>query len=76
MATRVHADVKYDETVAGLGSLSGRTCAITGTTSGTGYWTAIAAARAGAARILLLNRPSERAERALAEIRRAGFADQ
>ena len=75
MAPRVHADVIYDETVAGLGSLSGRTCAITGTTSGTGYWTAIAAARAGAARILLLNRPSERAERALAEIRRAGSAD-
>ena len=73
MARRVHADVIYDETVAGLGSLSGRTCAITGTTSGTGYWTAIAAHSAGS-RILLLNRPSA-AERALAEIRRAGSAD-
>ena len=54
-------DEIYDDTVAALGSLAGRVCAITGTTTGTGYWTAIAAARCSAACIMLLNRPSSRA---------------
>eukprot|EP00966_Prymnesium_polylepis_P098931 2290873-Prymnesium_polylepis.1 len=68
-------DVIYDETVAGLGSLAGRVCAITGSTSGTGYHTAIAANRGGVACILLLNRPSPRAEGAVAPIKAAGAAE-
>ena len=41
-------------------SLRGKTVAITGTTSGTGYWTALVAVRKGADAVLLLNRPSHR----------------
>jgi NAD(P)-dependent dehydrogenase (short-subunit alcohol dehydrogenase family) len=64
------ADEIYDELVSGLGSLAGRVYAITGTTTGTGYWAAVAAVRSGAACVMLLNRPSSRAELALEEIKR------
>ena len=51
----------YDDFIKTLPSLSGRTMAITGTTSGTGYVAAQTVARKGA-RVILLNRPSERAD--------------
>lgn len=51
----------YDSYVEGLPSLSGKCVAITGCTSGTGYWCAIAAVRRGAGCVLLLNRRSDRA---------------
>ena len=44
--------------------MSGKTIAITGTTSGTGYITAKEAVSRGA-KVLALNRPSGRAERAI-----------
>jgi len=65
----VRSDDFFDDTVNALGSLAGRVCAITGSTSGTGYWAAVAAARRGASCILLLNRPSSRASAALAAIK-------
>ena len=40
-----------------------------GCTTGTGYWAAIAAARKGAACILMLNRKSGRADAALAKVK-------
>ena len=64
---RGQTDEIFDETVQGLG-LAGRVCAITGSTSGTGFFTAVAALRGGAACIVLLNRPSPRAEKAREEL--------
>uniref|UniRef100_A0A7S3LJ94 Protochlorophyllide reductase n=1 Tax=Aplanochytrium stocchinoi TaxID=215587 RepID=A0A7S3LJ94_9STRA len=55
-------DKHYASWVEKLPSLEGKTVAITGTTSGTGYWTAVAALRKGAKLVLLLNRKSTRAE--------------
>jgi NAD(P)-dependent dehydrogenase (short-subunit alcohol dehydrogenase family) len=54
---------------ASLPSLEGKTVAITGTTSGTGYIVARTAARKNADTILLLNRPSERAQKAEADLK-------
>ncbi|CAJ1950293.1 unnamed protein product [Cylindrotheca closterium] len=54
---------------ASLPSLEGKTVAITGTTSGTGYIVARTAARKNADTILLLNRPSERATKAEADLK-------
>ncbi|MEZ4384841.1 MAG: SDR family NAD(P)-dependent oxidoreductase [Nannocystaceae bacterium] len=62
----------YAAHVAALPRLDGRTIAITGCTSGTGLVAARTCGRLGA-RILMLNRPSARAERALAELREAGL---
>ena len=45
-----------------LPSLSGKCFAITGTTSGTGYYTCEAAIKKGAASLFLLNRNSERSD--------------
>lgn len=50
-----------------LPSLVGKTIAITGTTSGTGYHTALTCAKKGAS-VVLLNRPSERATAAQAKL--------
>jgi NAD(P)-dependent dehydrogenase (short-subunit alcohol dehydrogenase family) len=50
---------------ASLPSLEGKTIAITGTTSGTGYIVARTAIRKNAENVLLLNRPSERAKKAV-----------
>lgn len=57
-------DKIYGSVVEGLPSLSGKCYAITGTTSGTGLWAAIAAVRKGASCVLLLNRASARADAA------------
>lgn len=62
------ADVIYPTLVEGLPSLKGKCIAITGTTSGTGYWSALAVAKKGASALLLLNRQSERAVLADAQI--------
>ena len=65
MAKVATDDKCYGKCVSCLPSLSGKCVAVTGTTSGTGYWCAVAAIRAGATCVLLLNRPSVRAEKAL-----------
>ena len=65
-------DVIYADVVAGLPDLSGKCIAITGCTSGTGYWTAVAAVRKGAACVLMLNRQSERAETAEEKVKAEG----
>jgi threonine dehydratase len=51
----------YPTVVEAIPSLEGKIYAITGTTSGTGYYTARAAIQKNAAAVLLLNRPSTRA---------------
>lgn len=51
----------YDDCVAKLPSLTGKVVAITGTTSGTGYFAAQVAIEKGAAALIQLNRPSDRA---------------
>lgn len=67
-ATLMPADKIYAQFVDGLPSMTGKCIAITGTTSGTGYWCARAAAKKGASAILLLNRKSERSDRTAAEL--------
>eukprot|EP00924_Labyrinthula_sp_SR-Ha-C_P012459 snap_masked-scaffold_10-processed-gene-7.27-mRNA-1 protein AED:0.29 eAED:0.29 QI:0/-1/0/1/-1/1/1/0/354 len=52
----------YGEFLETIPSLEGKTIAITGTTSGTGFYTAICAVRKNAKKLLLLNRKSERAD--------------
>lgn len=70
------ADRIYPEFVEDLPSLSGKCIAITGTTSGTGFWAARAAIMKGASAVLLLNRKSERAVAADAELTRAAKTTQ
>ena len=55
---------------ASLPSLEGKTVAITGTTSGTGYIVARTAIRKNADNVLLLNRPSERAKKAEEDLKK------
>ncbi|WP_224367310.1 SDR family NAD(P)-dependent oxidoreductase [Hyalangium versicolor] len=62
----------YPEFVKTLPRLEGRTIAITGCTSGTGLVAARTCGELGA-RVLMLNRPSERADHALAVLREAGI---
>ncbi|OUX18411.1 MAG: hypothetical protein CBE09_04000 [Rhizobiales bacterium TMED249] len=57
----------FDNLFNRLPSLKGKTIAITGTTSGTGFVAAEACGKLGA-NVLLLNRPSERANSALATL--------
>lgn len=64
----------YDAFESALPSLAGKNVAITGCTSGTGLIAAKCAARKGAAHILMLNRPSARAE-AAEQIVRAEIKD-
>jgi NAD(P)-dependent dehydrogenase (short-subunit alcohol dehydrogenase family) len=61
----------YAALAASLPSLAGKTVAITGCTSGTGLVLARTCADLGA-RVLMLNRPSPRADAALAEVRQRG----
>jgi len=60
----------FEQVVDSMPSLENKCIAITGTTSGTGFWLAVAAARKKAAAILLLNRPSKRSEASEAEIKK------
>ena len=66
------ASAHYADTLSSLPRLEGRTVAITGSTSGTG---AVFARTAGAlgARVIVLNRASQRADAAAAELRAAGI---
>lgn len=61
-------DKIFDSVLASLPNLTGKCYAITGSTSGTGLWTAMAAVRKGAACVILLNRSSERARAAQEKI--------
>mmetsp|Transcript_18510 Transcript_18510/g.24171 ORF Transcript_18510/g.24171 Transcript_18510/m.24171 type:complete len:355 (+) Transcript_18510:90-1154(+) len=69
-------DVIFEDSVANIPELGGKVVAITGTTSGTGYWTAIASIRKGAKVLINLNRQSSRSEKAEAafkeEVTRCG----
>ena len=65
--------VHFPAFVERLGDLSGRVYVITGTTSGTGRVAARTIASKGG-RVIMLNRPSERAERVQAELSQA-FGD-
>eukprot|EP00924_Labyrinthula_sp_SR-Ha-C_P012483 snap_masked-scaffold_10-processed-gene-8.31-mRNA-1 protein AED:0.11 eAED:0.12 QI:0/-1/0/1/-1/1/1/0/351 len=58
----------YSEYLKTIPSLEEKTIAITGTTSGTGFYTAVCAVRKNAKKVLLLNRNSERADRSLKEL--------
>lgn len=58
----------YDAFVDALPSLAGKVVCVTGTTSGTGFFFALAAAKKGAT-VVLLNRPSERADAALKRLK-------
>ena len=72
----IKEDEFYGPTLALLPSLDGQCVAITGCTSGTGYWAAVGAARKGASSIIMLNRKSDRsaaAEKNLKEeVRKTG----
>ena len=61
----------YPALVAGFPDQRSKTVAITGCTSGMGLILAHTAAQKGA-RVLMLNRPSDRADRALADLRATG----
>jgi len=57
-----HVETKYyADLVESLPSLEGKCIAITGTTSGLGYWAAVATAKKGASCLIMLNRQSDRA---------------
>lgn len=60
----------YNKLVESLPSLVGKCVAITGTTSGLGYWAAAATAKKGASCLILLNRQSDRAIAAEEEVRK------
>lgn len=60
----------YDDFVASIPSQEGKTFAITGTTSGTGYVAALTLAKKGG-RLLLLNRASDRANKAIESLKHA-----
>ena len=61
-------DKIFPSFVESLPSLKGKCIAITGTTSGTGYWCALAATKKEASVVLLLNRKSQRATVADADV--------
>lgn len=58
----------YDQLVGSLPSMEGKTVVITGTTSGTGKAASRAIARLGA-KLVMLNRQSERSEKAYADLK-------
>lgn len=58
----------FEHRTAALPSLAGKCFAITGTTSGTGYYTCVAAIEKDVGCLLLLNRRSERSEAAAAKL--------
>ncbi|WNM28774.1 SDR family NAD(P)-dependent oxidoreductase [Demequina capsici] len=69
--TAPRATEVFDQALRMLPRLDGRTVAVTGSTSGTGQVMASTCGALGA-RVLMLNRPSARADAALDALRRAG----
>mmetsp|Transcript_32427 Transcript_32427/g.61074 ORF Transcript_32427/g.61074 Transcript_32427/m.61074 type:complete len:347 (-) Transcript_32427:44-1084(-) len=67
MSTPLPTDL-YEEVLGQLPSLHGKVVAITGCTTGLGYACAVLAARKGCSKILLLNRASERAQKAREDV--------
>eukprot|EP00606_Chrysophyceae_sp_TOSAG23-5_P000766 GSChrysophyteH2.ASY1.ANO1.1342.1 assembled CDS len=61
-------DKHYSDFVSALPSQVGKVCVITGTTSGTGYYWSLAAAKKGAT-VVMLNRASNRATSSAADLR-------
>jgi len=59
----------YSDLVESLPSLQGKCIAITGTTSGLGYWAAMATAKKGASCLIMLNRNSSRAVKAEEDVK-------
>mmetsp|Transcript_55325 Transcript_55325/g.89463 ORF Transcript_55325/g.89463 Transcript_55325/m.89463 type:complete len:385 (+) Transcript_55325:69-1223(+) len=60
----------YNDLVESLPSLQGKCVAITGTTSGLGYWAALATVKKNASCLIMLNRQSKRSVTAEDEIRK------
>jgi NAD(P)-dependent dehydrogenase (short-subunit alcohol dehydrogenase family) len=61
----------YKPLLAKLPSLESKCVAITGTTSGLGYWAAVATAKKAASCLIMLNRNSSRIEKAIREVTEA-----
>lgn len=61
----------FDEFEKQLPSLEGKTVAITGCTTGTGLVAAVTTAKLGAANILMINRPSDRGDKAEEKVKEA-----
>eukprot|EP00747_Dinoflagellata_sp_TGD_P047178 gnl/TRDRNA2_/TRDRNA2_144858_c0_seq2.p1 gnl/TRDRNA2_/TRDRNA2_144858_c0~~gnl/TRDRNA2_/TRDRNA2_144858_c0_seq2.p1 ORF type:complete len:487 (-),score=69.15 gnl/TRDRNA2_/TRDRNA2_144858_c0_seq2:47-1507(-) len=70
-AAATTANRYYNDLVESLPSLHGKCVAITGTTSGLGYWAAMATARKGASCLIMLNRESSRSKAAELEVKQA-----
>ena len=64
----VQATKWFPDFASSLSSMTGKTVAITGTTSGTGFVCAATVLRKGG-KVIVLNRPSERAEKAIASLK-------
>merc|ERR1719160_1874280 len=60
----------YNDLVESLPSLNDKCIAITGTTSGLGYWAAVAAAKKGSSCLIMLNRKSNRSVAAEEAVKR------
>lgn len=61
----------YDDLVESFPSLQGKCIAITGTSTGLGYWTAVATAKKDPACLIMLNRPSKNADAVQQELTKA-----
>eukprot|EP00746_Dinoflagellata_sp_MGD_P037348 gnl/MRDRNA2_/MRDRNA2_189713_c0_seq1.p1 gnl/MRDRNA2_/MRDRNA2_189713_c0~~gnl/MRDRNA2_/MRDRNA2_189713_c0_seq1.p1 ORF type:complete len:377 (+),score=49.33 gnl/MRDRNA2_/MRDRNA2_189713_c0_seq1:101-1231(+) len=68
---RITDDKIYPGTCEKMPSLEGKCVAITGTTSGTGYWTALATVKKNVGALLLLNRQSSRSKASHNELSQA-----
>eukprot|EP00930_Biecheleria_cincta_P058555 TRINITY_DN4436_c0_g1_i1.p1 TRINITY_DN4436_c0_g1~~TRINITY_DN4436_c0_g1_i1.p1 ORF type:complete len:395 (+),score=61.95 TRINITY_DN4436_c0_g1_i1:47-1186(+) len=64
----------YNDLLSKLPSQHGKCIAITGTTSGLGYWAAVASARKGASCVIMLNRKSSRADAAEVNVKKEAVA--
>eukprot|EP00924_Labyrinthula_sp_SR-Ha-C_P003874 augustus_masked-scaffold_3-processed-gene-7.45-mRNA-1 protein AED:0.14 eAED:0.17 QI:0/-1/0/1/-1/1/1/0/355 len=60
----------YTDFIENIPSQEGKSVAITGTTSGTGYWAAVCAVRKNASQLLLLNRESARFDSCIEKLQR------
>jgi len=60
----------YKPLLESLPSLANKCVAITGTTSGLGYWSAVATAKKGASCLIMLNRNSSRVAKAMEDVKK------